>query len=73
MCDRLNTHLSAGVIRLVAGRCGITDDPGERGKSGVLAFMKGRPLTVLASRHGRRAEPGFDFGRGVLARAGRAA
>jgi len=35
ICDNLNTHVSEGVVRLVARLCDITDDLGEKGKSGV--------------------------------------
>jgi transposase len=39
VCDNLNTHLSEGVVHLVAEQCGITDDLGEKGKSSILASM----------------------------------
>ena len=40
--DQLNTHKSEGLVRLVAERCGITDDLGQKGKSGILKSMKSR-------------------------------
>lgn len=36
VCDQLNTHKSESLVRLVARRCGITDDLGEKGRSGIL-------------------------------------
>lgn len=36
VCDNLNTHMSEGITRLVAELCGIEDNLGEKGKSGVL-------------------------------------
>jgi hypothetical protein len=36
VCDSLNTHMSEGVTRLVARLCGIKDDVGGKGKSGIL-------------------------------------
>ena len=39
VCDNLNTHVSEGVVRLVARLSGITDELGEKGKSAVLASI----------------------------------
>jgi transposase len=39
VADNLNTHVSESVVRLLADRCGIDEDLGEKGKSGVLASM----------------------------------
>jgi transposase len=40
--DQLNTHQSESLVRLVAERCELTDDLGEKGKSGVLKSMATR-------------------------------
>jgi transposase len=37
--DNLYTHLSEGVVRLVAQLCSINDDLGEKGRSGILQSM----------------------------------
>lgn len=40
--DQLNTHQSESLVRLVAARCGITDDLGVKDKTGVLQSMPTR-------------------------------
>ncbi len=40
--DRLNTHMSESLVRLVAARCGIGDDLGIKGRKGILASMETR-------------------------------
>jgi transposase len=40
--DQLNTHKSEALVRLVARRCGIQDDLGVKGRSGILATMESR-------------------------------
>lgn len=57
VCDNLNTHLSEGVVRLVAEVCGIEPcgiEPGtlgQKGKSGVLANKASREAFLRDPNH----------------------
>jgi DDE superfamily endonuclease len=51
VCDNLNTHLSESIVRLVAQHCGLDDDLGIKGKSGVLASKKTREAFLRGSDH----------------------
>ncbi len=42
VADQLNTHVSAGLVELVARHCQIRVDLGVKGKSGILHSMKTR-------------------------------
>ena len=42
VADQLNTHFAATLVELVARRCGLEDDLGVKGKSGILESQKTR-------------------------------
>ncbi|MBA3946077.1 MAG: transposase [Herpetosiphonaceae bacterium] len=49
--DQLNTHQSESLVRLVAERCGLSDELGEKGKSGVLESMATRAAFLSDATH----------------------
>jgi hypothetical protein len=49
--DNLSTHCTEGLVRMVAGKCGIDADLGVKGKRGVLATMKSRAAFLTDPTH----------------------
>ena len=42
VCDGLNTHKSESLVRFVAEQCGLTEELGCKGKSGILKSLESR-------------------------------
>jgi hypothetical protein len=51
LLDQLNTHKFESLVLLVAERCGIDDDIGVKGKSGVLQSMPRRAAFLSDPSH----------------------
>lgn len=49
--DQLNTHQSANLVELVAARCGITVDLGQKEKRGILESMPTRAAFLSDPTH----------------------
>ena len=49
--DQLNTHKSESLVRYFAEICGVTDDLGEKGKSGLLENMETRAEFLSDKNH----------------------
>jgi DDE superfamily endonuclease len=49
--DQLNTHKSASLVEFVAEQCGITDDLGLKGESGILHNMATRMAFLSDPTH----------------------
>lgn len=49
--DQLNTHKSDSLVRFIAKECGIDDDLGQKGKSGILKSMESRAEFLSDKSH----------------------
>lgn len=51
ICDQLNTHVSEALVKLVADRCGLHDDLGIKGQSGILESRQTRKAFLETVSH----------------------
>jgi DDE superfamily endonuclease len=51
VCDNLNTHQSEALVHWVARLCGIEEDLGIKGHSGILASMASRAAFLSDPTH----------------------
>lgn len=51
LADNLNTHQSEALVRLVADRCGLTEDLGAKGQSGILQSLATRAAFLADPAH----------------------
>lgn len=51
VCDQLNTHKSASLVRAVAAACGLSSELGEKGTSGILKNMDTRAKFLQDDSH----------------------
>jgi len=49
--DQLNTHQSESLVRLVAERCALSDELGEKGKTGVMQSLSSRAAFLSDPSH----------------------
>lgn len=49
--DQLNTHKSESLVRLVAARCGLDEDLGIKGETGILKSMSSRKVFLENGEH----------------------
>ena len=49
--DQLNTHQSESLVRLVAQRCGVVDDLGVKGETGILGSLTSRAAFLSDPAH----------------------
>lgn len=51
VCDGLNTHKSESLVRFVAEQCGLPEDLGSKGKSGILKSRESRAEFLHREEH----------------------
>jgi len=51
ICDQLNTHKSESLVKLVTQLCGLEDQLGKKGKSGILQNMATRAAFLQNPSH----------------------